>query len=170
MASKADLRRQVEDLKLFTHLLEGVLALSTFVSDGWSGRQQLQPKPGREQEWYAAKAAVDRHAARAARAFAESQMHILWKPPGTWDTVPLNPASQWGTIFEEFPRFSLEALEACTNQAIGALEDRIDNPIRGERGPKIEALNPAVRLVWRFAVFLIGGLFLAWLAWKLDWS
>src|SRR5688572_16123941 len=132
MASKAELRRRLEDLTEFHRLVGEVLALSVMSQSGWDG-VRVTPKQGRESEWLRAKSQVDRHAARAARAFSESGIHVMWKPPGTWNQYPINPGSQWGTILEESPRFSVEVLDACTNQAIGALDARIDDPIRGER-------------------------------------
>lgn len=170
MASKAELRRRVEDLTTFHQLLGALFAVSEFVHDGWGDGQRVVAKVGREPAWYSAKAMLDRHAGRAARAFEEARIYVLWKPPGTWNETPLNPASQWGTICEERPRFSIHVLDACTNQAIGTLEARIDDPIRGERGPRVESLHPVLRVVWKLAVFVVGGLALAWVAWKLGWS
>lgn len=170
MASKADLRRRLDDLSTFHRLLGALLEVSTVEPTGWSNKLRVTPKHGQESEWFSAKAGVDRHAARAVRAFDEAGAHMRWSPPGTMNQYPLNPASQWATICEEDPIFGIDALDTCINQALGALESRIDDPLKGERGPATIDLHPVTRVAWKVATWLVGGLALAWLAWKLGWS
>ena len=169
MASKAELRQRIEDLETFHRLLGGLLEVSEFVPDHWGG-ERVAPAPGRQAEWLQAKGALDRQAPVAGRAFEEARMFILWRPPGAHSPEPLNPGPAWATICDDRQRFSLRALDDCTLQAMGALEDRIHHPIKGERGLRSASVHPLLRWVWQGVAFLASGLFLAWLAWKLGWS
>lgn len=170
MTSKGELKRRIDDLVLFHQLLGRLLDVSDVVGDGWGDSPRVVPKTASVSEWHAAKAAMDRHAARAARAFAEAGMHLLWKPPGTWNEYPLNPALQWATICDEHPRFGLDVLEACTNQAIGALDARIDDPLKGERAKVGPNAHWFARFGWWIAGTLVGGLLVTFIAFKLGWA
>lgn len=169
MGRKSDLRRRIADLRNFQDLLGELLAVSEFVVNSLDNDHRLVAKAGHESDWWETKGRIDLHAPQAARAFAESGMHIGWQTP-SGAIEPLNPATHWATICSDRPRFSLDALDSCTIQAIGALGGRLHDPIKGERRPTTESLHPAARAAWKFGAWLVGGLALAWITWKLGWS
>ena len=64
---------------MFQRLIAALLDVSDRETDSWGDIHGIIPKPQRRSEWFAAKGAVDRHAARAARAFQEAGVVIEWK-------------------------------------------------------------------------------------------
>jgi hypothetical protein len=171
MPAPADKRRHIEAVEKFVRALGDLLALSTLENRSYSGGGTVVPRPGHESVWRQRRAAVDRSAPAAARAFMEAGVWIDWKPPGTWSTQPVNPAAGWGTILEDFPRFGVDVLEAVCNQALGSLESEAyllpDKRPRRHRGAFFRG-HLAALLVASVGT-LVGGIAVAYLAFRLGW-
>lgn len=45
-----------------------------------------------------------------------------WKPRGTFQTQPVNPAVEWATILDWDPKFPVEAILSVCSQALGILD------------------------------------------------
>jgi hypothetical protein len=125
-ASSKTLRRRSRDIAEFSEALVRVLELteprytaSTFPT--W------RPRAGQEAELASRTAVADRLAGRAAFALASTGAVVDYKPPGTWQTTPVNPIGAWRTIFDAYAMFSPEMIFACCNQAIGLLDAHADD-------------------------------------------
>jgi len=129
---RADAERRIKALVDFHEAVGAVLKLTDFADDGF-GRRATRPKPGRVQEWRAAKATADRLAPKAARSYDIVNATVSFKPSGTWNRYPVNPATQWATVLSDDPMFGLDLFETMTNQAIGAYEDAIEDPPKRQR-------------------------------------
>lgn len=104
-------------------------------------------------------------------------MHVDWKPRGTFQTQPVNPAQAWSTILDWDPMFGVDVILACCNQALGILEMRADyeQEERDERqharhrsSPRIAAGHLAGILKWAGGV--AGALVVAFLTYRFGWS
>lgn len=133
------------------------------------------PKPGRQAEWAAARANADLLAMPAARAFQAAGTVLNYKPAGTWDTQPVNPALAWHEILEQDSWYPASMLDQMTNRAIGRLQDlRDDPPSEARRGvfipfPSWGSLSKAGRwvagAVGAILIAVAAGGILFWLGW-----
>lgn len=163
---RAEAERRMKALVDFHSAVGEVLRLTDFADDGF-GRQAVRPKPGREQEWHAAKSKADRLVAAAARSFDAVGASISYKPRGTWDQYPINPASTWETILKDDPMYDASLLDTMTNQAIGAYESLVDDPPKRQR-VRIEGFSfPGwvAGVLAGVVATVIGGGILYWLGW-----
>ena len=162
---RSEAERRIKALVEFHNAVGDVLKLTDFADDGL-GRAS-RPKPGREHEWMAAKAKADRLVAGAARSYALVNATISYKPRGTWDRYPVNPASHWATLLSDDPMFGPDLLDTMTNQAVGAYENAVEDPPQRDR-LTIEGFSLPGWL-GALAITVIGGLIVAGLAYWLGW-
>lgn len=104
---RAEAERRMKALVDFHSAVGEVLRLTDFADDGFD-RQAVRPKPGREQEWHAAKSKADRLVAAAARSFDAVGASIrtsLVEPGISTRSIPRRP----GRRSSRTPR--------CTTQA-----------------------------------------------------
>lgn len=162
-----ELKRHADSLVQFDRALSELFNLSKPDRDHWDG-PTIEPKPGRESDWFAAKAKVDRLSYKAARAYDVAGVVINWKPRGTMATSPINPATNWATILGPDPSFSPADLGSCTNIALGSLEDQTQNPPKRQRtrDPSLGSMSTPIRAI---IVTVIGGLIVAGIAYWLGW-
>lgn len=129
---RSEAERRIRALVDFHDAVGAVLQLTDFADDGF-GRQAVRPKPGREQEWSAAKAKADQLVAGAGRSFEMVNATISWKPRGTMARYPINPATTWETILSDDPMYEPHLLDTMTNQAIGAYQNLVEDPPKRQR-------------------------------------
>jgi hypothetical protein len=164
--SRKQRERHLEHLNRFTRALNELFEVSDF-NEAW-GDPRVTPKPGREQEWWGKKGAVDRAAPAAAAAFDAAGVCVEWKPPGTMNRYNINPASNWSTVLDGHPRFELWVLEAVCNQAAGSLEAGVNEPKR----QILPAGAASHAIVWTLGIVgtVIAGLIVAGLAYRWGWA
>ncbi len=122
MVRSQALRRHRADVEVFARALGSLCEVleqePTFNGDGtW------YPRKGEETEAGERAREVDRLSGRAAYGFAAAGSFVEWKPRGTWNTQPVNPATTWRTIIDSDPMFPPGVIFACCDQATGILED-----------------------------------------------
>lgn len=128
-------RRYARDIKTFMDALARLLE----VMDPDAGAltpgspRRWMPRPGLESEAARRRGAVDLVTGRAARAFDAAGMVVSWKPRGTWQEVPVNPATSWSTIIDFDPRFDVDVIVSCAGQAVGILEMHAEDAEEQER-------------------------------------
>jgi hypothetical protein len=160
--------RHIESLEVFVRAVGELLGPSNLETRSFSGDPTVVPRPGAAEQWRQKRAAVDRAAPAAARAFAEAGVGISWKPPGTWNTYSVNPAVEWSTILEESPKFSVDVLEAVCNQALGSLETgAYEVEARPFRTPREH--QHLIPLLIATLSTAIGGLIVAYAAYRFGW-
>ncbi|MEX2622396.1 MAG: hypothetical protein WD651_01565 [Acidimicrobiia bacterium] len=163
---QADAERRVEALVEFHGAVGDVLRLTDFPEDGY-GERRATPKPGRDQEWMAARAKADRLVAAASRSFMTVNATIMYKPRGTWNQYPIDPATHWATVLSDDPMFGPDMLDTMTNRAIGAYQDAVKDPLM-KGSVSVEGFSlPA----WfgALAYTVLGGLIVAGVAFWLGW-
>jgi hypothetical protein len=161
----------INAINAFLNALGELLEVSE--RDSYSGDRQIVPRDGQEGTWQTRRFMVDRTAPAAARALIEAGVGAMWKPPGTWSSHPINPVVEWATVLTDYPKFDLDTLLACCNQAIGSLETR---------AYELPALGPSLRprlpgfvrrhggvFVATVAATIVGGIVVAWAAFRLGW-
>jgi hypothetical protein len=121
MAHSRRLGRRQRDVAVFRDGLIRLLGVLNPSGGSFGGFPSWAPQPGREAEAATIAAEVDALSGRAAIALGYD-FFIEWKPRGTMQTQPVNPASAWRTIFNHDPMFPPEMILAVCNQAIGALD------------------------------------------------
>lgn len=163
---QAEAQRRIEALVDFRNAVGEVLRLSDFEDNSW-GTRRATPKRGREQEWSAAKAKADRLVAAASRSYAMVNAYIMYKPRGTWDQYPIDPATQWATILSDDPMFGPDLLDTMTNQAIGAYDDAVKDPDKS-RNVSVEGFSIPAWL-GALAYTALGGLIAMGLAFWFGW-
>lgn len=135
--SARKLRRRAADINAFANALHELLQL--FESNEWTtegGHPLLRPRSGSEADAARAAGEVDLLAGAAALGIAEGAGLVAWKPPGTWQTQPVNPVSAWRTIFEDYPMFGPDVISSSCAQAIGVLEARAVDAEEDEKRPR----------------------------------
>jgi hypothetical protein len=135
------------------------------------------PQPGREAEAAERKMKVDWLSGKAAYAFAAAGSFIEWKPRGTWQTQPVNPATEWATILDWDPRFDAGTIFACATQALGILEMKAEAVEEYERHKVRRAVRWVGRLTGsglrpaaRWSVRLAAPIATAGIVYFLGWS
>ena len=93
-----------------------------------------RPKPNRQSEAERILNELTRLAGPAAVAFDLSGVSIDYKPPGTMQTRPVNPALAWSTIFDEMPVLDPSLMVIVGRQALGLLEHREREQAARQRG------------------------------------
>lgn len=178
MTSSATLRTRRADLVAFVDALTHLLTTLQPVQQTFSGPPTWVPRQGIEAEAARLRFDVEKVAGRAAYAFAEAGSFIEWKPRGTWQTQPVNPAQAWNTILTDDPIVPLDVIMACAEQATGILEMKVEAAEEEERNPTAQprpATAPRVRLShlapvvkWAGGVLgtVIGAGILYWLGWR----
>lgn len=170
MGSAGGKGQHLAAIQRFHSAIAELLEVSDFEQRSWGGGPTPVPKPGQAPEWNSRKAMVDRSAPAAARAFVEAGVGMNWKPPGTWNQYPVNPAIEWATILEDHPKFGLDVLEAVCNQALGSLESGAYELDR-RKSPALR-LNIGEHVPEALVVFIatvVAGLIVAFAAFKLGW-
>jgi hypothetical protein len=179
VTSSETLHRHARDVDAFATALHRFLSVMEAQHNGFlydSGATWV-PRPGQEGEAARLKAEVDRLSGRAAYAFAAAGSHGEWKPRGTMQWQPVNPAAGWLTILEGDPRFDAETIFSCCSQALGILEMKAEAAVEYERHRVRRAFRWAARLtgsglrpVARWAARGAGALALAGVTYWLGWS
>jgi hypothetical protein len=177
VANSKVLRRRQQDIAAFAAALTRLLQVCES-HESLGGFPSWTAQQGQEQEASRRAAELDRVAGRAAQAFGPD-FFIQWKPRGTWQTQPVNPAMGWRTIFDHDPNFGVDVIFAVCNQAIGALDARATEAEEHERSlaGKIERVvgreptgSGRVRgLVVGFIVALVAGLVAVYMAFRFGW-
>jgi hypothetical protein len=179
MSSAETLRKRQSDLEAFQVALQRFLEVMEPHHNGllYDSAATWVPRPGQETEAVRRKADVDRVAGRAAYAFAAAGSFVAWKPRGTFQTVPVNPATEWATILERDPRFDVETIFACCSQSFGLLEMKIEEAEEYERQKVRRFLRGLARLtgsglrpVVRWTARAIGALAIAGATYLLGWT
>ncbi len=163
---KVEREKRIRELYEFRAALGELLAVSDAEERSYSGPPTIVSKPGHHGDWVAARAKVDRLAARAAHTLQAVGVGMSYKPAGTMQTVAVNPAASWATMLGDRPMFSPHDMDACLNQAIGALEANLGSSSEPTRAP-----IPGARHVPTIVVGIVigagstvaGGLILWWL-------
>jgi hypothetical protein len=174
----AKLKRRQADIEAFVGALNHLLSTLEPDQRSYLGGPAWVPQAGRELEAAQLRGEVDRVAGRAAAAFASIPVFVEWKPPGTWQTQPVDPAQAWATILSDSPMFGPDVIFACANQALGVLDTQI---VEAEEEKATEPAKPPSREghrsgghAWReatkWAGAVAGGLLVAYLAYRLGWS
>jgi hypothetical protein len=168
---------------------DALLALCEPRQDYYGGSMSpWRPKPGRENEVMSGGASIDRLTGPAARALQSVGAVFQFKPAGTMQTQPANPVLLWSTLFAESPMVSAELVYRLCNQAIGLLEEDIDEAVRHESSfeGKVERVvgtpwrlvraafgrsgyAPATDAIGTVVVTVVGGLIVAYVAHLLHW-
>lgn len=163
---RADAQRRVKALVDFHGAVGDVLSLTDFEETAY-GERRAAPKPGREEEWMTARAKADRLVAAASRSFAMVGATISYKPRGTWNEYPIDPATHWATVLSDDPMFGPDMLDTMTNRAVGAYQDAVEDP-RRRGGVNVEGFSlPAWLGALSYTV--LGGLIVAGVAFWLGW-
>ena len=167
MGEKQELSRRLDALASFRNALIDLVNLSDFHEDGWSGRSSLVPRTGREAEWRQAQDLVDQLAPRAAKSFLLANVAISWKQAGSLNRYPISPATEWRTVLASDPRAGLENLQACMNQAKGALDEQLETandfslPVIGW-----SHLSPFFKWLVRIVTPVLTAGLIYWFGWK----
>lgn len=163
---RADAERRIKALVDFHDAVGDVLRLTDFDSNVY-GQSRSIPRPGHTQERMAAKAKVNRLVAAAARSYAMVNATIMYKPRGTWNEYPINPATNWETVLSDDPMFGMDMLDTVTNQAVGAYEDAVEDPPSTGR-VSVEGFSLPAWL-GALAYTALGGVIAMGLAYWLGW-
>jgi hypothetical protein len=131
-SSSATLRKKQADIEAFVDALNTFFGTLQAVHH-WDSSTSYAPRPGMEVEGARLSFDVDRAAGRAAYAFDAAGSFVSWKPRGTMQTQPINPATAWATVVSDDPMFGLDVLMACCSQAIGILEMKVEAAEEEER-------------------------------------
>jgi hypothetical protein len=178
VTSLAKLRTRLADLTAFVDALNALLEVCEPRQMTYSGPATFVPKEGQESEAIRRRFEVDRIAGRAAYAYAEAGSIIDWKPRGTMQTQPVNPATVWGTILDPDPIVPVSLILACAAQATGILEMRIEQAEEEERNPPPPPPRPPrqSRLRWshlapvvKWVGGIAGAVIVAGLTYLLGW-
>jgi hypothetical protein len=110
------------------------LILDLEPTSGYGRFPRWEPKPDRRTHADRLASELARLAGPAAEAFDASGVYIDYKPPGTWQTRPVNPALIWSTIFDETPMFDPSLMAIVGRQALGLLEHKRDEQAARQRG------------------------------------
>ncbi|NDL60836.1 hypothetical protein [Phytoactinopolyspora mesophila] len=89
---------------------------------------------GREAKADALRAKAAALAGPAALAFDAAGVSIDYKPPGTWQQQPINPALVWSTMFGNTPMLDPSLVNQVGLQALGLLEHKGDEQAEREKG------------------------------------
>jgi hypothetical protein len=123
------------------HLGDFLVAFDQLMADlepapasGLSRFPRWEPKPGRRSDAERHAGEVQRLAGPAAEAFDLSGSWINYKPPGTWQTQPINPALAWSTMFDEMPMVDPSLVATVGRQALSLLEHRGSEQAARQRG------------------------------------
>lgn len=122
MTRVATLRRRQQHIADFAESLARLLDVLEPGEGSFGGYPSWTPKRGYEQEAARRAAEVDRLSGSAALALTSIGVVIDWKPRGTMQTRPVNPAGAWRTILDQDPMFPPDMILGVCNQAIGALD------------------------------------------------
>jgi hypothetical protein len=173
-------RQRQHDVAAFAAALQRLLEVCD-AEPSLAGYPTWHAKEGYENAAAQRAAEVDRLAGRAAIGLGH-EFFIEWKPRGTWQTQPVNPASGWRTIFDWDPNFDAGTIFAVCNQAIGALdawaseaeedEQSVGGKIRALRGDRPARPRRDHHVVgWVLGVTgaVIAGLVVAYLAHHFHW-
>jgi hypothetical protein len=135
MTSSATFRKRRSDLEAFLGALGRFLSVMEAQHNGllYDSGATWAPRPGQEMEAARLKVDVDRLAGRAAYAFAAAGSFVDWKPRGTFQRQPVNPAVAWATILDWDPMFDSGTIFACGAQALGLLEMKAEEAEEYER-------------------------------------
>jgi len=184
MDSSKALRRHQADVGAFARSLASLCELleqePTFNGDGtWF------PRTGEEARAAERAREVDRLSGRAAHGLHAAGSFVEWKPRGTWNTRPVNPATAWRTIIDSDPMFPPSVIFACCEQATGILEMKAEHAEEREAsvGAKLESAFGFWQRIrggpgepGRYAPIIVtavmsvaGALFTAWLSYKFGW-
>lgn len=115
-------RRAADDLSAFLQAFDRLVGELQPV--GYGHFLSWQPKPGHEAQASRLTAEVASLAGAAAEAFVVSGQHIEYKPPGTMQTQPVNPALVWSTMFDTLPMLDPPLMAVVGGQALGYLNHR----------------------------------------------
>lgn len=127
--------RAAASLRDFLDSFNGLVAqLEPVESSGLSSFPTWQARPGREARVDALAAQTASLAGPAAYGFGAAGVWFDYKPPGTWQTKPVNPAVVWSTIFDQTPMLDPALVNQVALQALGILDHLRDEQAERERG------------------------------------
>ncbi|MDZ5662350.1 hypothetical protein SFC79_11295 [Nocardioides sp. S-58] len=129
----AEYDRPIKNLDAFLTSLSNLIALME-PSDRWDGPRWRLMRGASEAEADRLWREVASLAGPAADAFNLSGMGIDYKPPGTWQTKPVNPALVWSSCFGESPIGEPALILMVGAQALGQLRHERDEQADRERG------------------------------------
>jgi hypothetical protein len=179
--SAADIRKRQADLRAFVEALGRFLATMERHETTFLTESSWTPRPGQEAEATRLRLEVDRLAGRAAYAIHQAGVFVDWKPRGTFQTQPVNPAIEWGTILDWDPKFPVDAILSCAATADGILDMQIEvaegresRPLYGLRSrlprPSVEWARSHARGIVGWAAGVAGLLVVAFLTDWFGWS
>jgi hypothetical protein len=127
--------RAVTNLRDFLEAFNEMLAeLEPVASGGLSSFPAWRARHGREAQADALRAKVAALAGPAALAFDAAGVWIDYKPPGTWQQQPINPALVCSTMFGNTPMLDPSLVNQVGLQALGLLEQERDEQAEREKG------------------------------------
>ncbi|WP_296602233.1 hypothetical protein [Nocardioides sp.] len=70
----------------------------------------------------------------ASYALEAAGIYMDYKPPGTWETTPINPVAVWSTMLDRTPMLNPTMLSQMCLQGVGLLEHMRDEQAEKEKG------------------------------------
>lgn len=95
---------------------------------------QYTPRPGRGVQVDQLAGRVAMLAGPAAEAVDITGIHMMYKPPGTWQREPVNPVLLWSTILTDEAMLDPQLMLVTCGQALGLLESYRDEQAEREKG------------------------------------
>jgi len=104
------------------HLTELLESMKSVTADSFlTSFPKWVPLPGSETRVAEMCAKLSGLTAPAAEAVEVAGVCVDYKPPGTWQTVPMNPISVWPTILTDSPMIEVNLIFHSCNVALGRL-------------------------------------------------
>jgi len=128
-----DYARAATNLRNFLDAFNAMLREFEPVNDGFDRYSTWVPRPGREAQATAGRATAAARSGPAARAFDTAGVSISYKPAGTMQQYPVNPALVWSSLFDD-PMLDPSVLQQVALQALGLLEDLAEVQAQREKG------------------------------------
>lgn len=119
-------------LDAFSELVAQLQAIHS--SDTLSSFPRYMPRPGREIEADQLAGRVAMLAGPAAEAVDITGIHMMYKPPGTWQRAPVNPVLIWSTTLSDGAMLDPHLMTITCGQALGLLESHRDEQAEREKG------------------------------------
>lgn len=127
--------RAVTNLRDFLEGFNEMLAeFEPVMSGALSSFPAWRARAGHEAQADALRAKAAVLAGPAAHAFDAAGVWIDYKPPGTWQQRPVNPALVWSTMFSDTPMLDPSLVNQIGLQALGLLENARDEQAEREKG------------------------------------
>lgn len=125
-------QRAAKNLRDFLLAFDQLMQDLEPVSNGIMGTR-WRPKPDRESHANRLAGELTRLTGPAAEAFDACGVYMDYKPSGTWQTRPINPALVWSTILDD-PMLEPYQIATVGREALGLLEHRRAEQAARQRG------------------------------------